>query len=108
MDAYNQSASGGPGNAASYQTIDALARLFVLLIVNQPDLANGEANSGRKSILVQILSVITLVMVHSHEQNRTDFNQKPFFRLFSSMLHGFDAQKDQMESMYSYVMVCFG
>jgi CCR4-NOT transcription complex subunit 1 len=108
VDAYNQSASGGAANGAPYQTIDSLARLFVLFIVHQPDLPNGEANSGRKAILVQILSVITLVMVHSHEQNRTDFSQKPFFRLFSSMLYGFETQKEQLESMYPYVMICFG
>lgn len=106
IDAYTQSSSLGVTSTSSYQTVDALARLFVLLIAYQPDAPGSEPLSGKKALITQVLSIITLVLVHNHEQNRTGFNQKPFFRLVSSMLYGFDAQDAVLEPVRADLLVC--
>ena len=105
MDAYIQSSSTGATAAASYQTIDALASLLVLLITHQPDAPVEEPNTGRKSLLSQVLSLISLTLIHSHEQNKTGFNSKPFFRLLSSILYGFDTKKEEIEPIASYLLI---
>ena len=97
IEAYLQSSSLGASSAAAYQTVDALARLFVLIIIHQPDEPNSEPCSGRNKLFNLIFSVIPLVIAHNHEQNRTSFNQKPFFRLFSSLLCGFSANREALE-----------
>jgi CCR4-NOT transcription complex subunit 1 len=97
IEAYMQSSSLGASSAAAYQTVDALARLLVLIILHQPDEPNSEPFSGRKKLINTIFVVIPLVIAHNHEQNRTSFNQKPFFRLFSSMLYGFSVNKEALE-----------
>ncbi|KAJ3305272.1 hypothetical protein HDV03_001870 [Kappamyces sp. JEL0829] len=86
--------SGNP-----YQAIDAFSRLAVLLIVNNKDQSHGDT-LPEVNFAVKILSVIVLVLVHSQEQNPNDFDQKPFLRIFSSILN--DLKPYEMENPYLY------
>ena len=108
IKAYMQSSSLGASSAAAYQTVDALARLLVLVILHQPDESNSEPFSGRKKLVNIIFSVIPLVIAHNHEQNRTSFNQKPFFRLFSSMLYGFSVNREALEPIELNLFAALG
>ncbi|KAI9341268.1 CCR4-Not complex component, Not1-domain-containing protein [Zopfochytrium polystomum] len=81
-----------------FQAVDAFARLIVLLIryyVDQPISMH---------LTTKILSIIVLVLVHSHEQRREDFNQRPFFRLFSSLLNDLSSHEDRLQPLYFQIL----
>ncbi|KAI9697566.1 MAG: hypothetical protein M1836_004516 [Candelina mexicana] len=65
--------------------VDALAKLvsFLVKYQNQVDIV---VTNGKASYLDSILSLFVLVMNHHHVMRGEHFNQKVFFRLFSSML----------------------
>lgn len=88
MYAKTQSGFGPPSYA--FQGLDAYARLIVLLILQCNDSKNTVA--ARLNLSTKILSVLMLVLVHYHEMRARDneeaeFNQLPFFRLFSVLLN---------------------
>ncbi len=98
------------GNAAvppmlAYQAVDAYARLIVLLIrtFNDPN-PNVNASAARLNLTTKILSIIVLVLVHMHEQQRHTFNQKPFFRLFATLLHDLHINEMQLQSIYFQIL----
>lgn len=76
----------------AFQPIDALARLITLMIKY-----NGDASSVPVKVhyLTKILSIVVLVLARAHEDEMVEFKQRPFFRLFSSLLanlHEIEAQ----------------
>lgn len=66
-----------------YRVIDALASLFVSVVEFNGD---EEGNQARVLYLTKLLSLILLVFMDMHEELAEQFQQKPFFRLFSMML----------------------
>lgn len=64
--------------------IDSYARLLVLMIKNHQNEGETEQMTQYK-VTSKIMSVIVLVLINSHEQ--AQFNQKPFYRLFSSIFN---------------------
>ncbi|KAL9112109.1 MAG: hypothetical protein Q9227_003486 [Pyrenula ochraceoflavens] len=64
---------------------DALARLIILLVKLHGD-NNGRPRIRKPSYLNSILSIIVLVQNHHHVTKGENFNQRVFFRLFSSIL----------------------
>jgi CCR4-NOT transcription complex subunit 1 len=73
--------------------INAYARLIVLYIRYSID-PNDTSN---KDIITRILSVIVLVLVNTHEKYQKEFNQTPFFRLFSSLLEDLHRYEKYLE-----------
>ena len=69
----------------AYFHIDALARLIVLLVKTQGE-NEGAVKSSKAGYLNSILSLITLVLNNHHVMRGEQFNQRVFFRLFSSIL----------------------
>ena len=74
----------------AYIPIDALGRLLVMLVKGHE--REGEVKSDRVAFLKSILSLVVLVLNHHHLTRGEHFNQKAFFRLFSTILCDFDAQ----------------
>ncbi len=72
----------------SYDTFDALARLIVIIVKLQ------DTNDSKKKIsyLRTITTVVSLVLANEHEIHGTTFNEKPFFRIFSSILCEWNAR----------------
>ncbi|KAI8608596.1 CCR4-Not complex component, Not1-domain-containing protein [Chytriomyces sp. MP71] len=87
-----------------FQAADAFSRLIVLLVryCVEPDGAPG--NSAKLDLTTKILYIIVLVLVHSHEQGRSQFNQRPFFRLFSSLLYDLNLFEDQLSNVYYQIL----
>jgi CCR4-NOT transcription complex subunit 1 len=106
VEAYSQNASVGSNSASLYQTVDALARLLVLIITYQPDSPGSVPHSGKESIIKDVFSVISMVLIHNHEQSRTSFNQKPFLRLFSSIFYGLHAAESHLEPVQNELLAC--
>jgi hypothetical protein len=73
--------SGNP-----YVAVDALARLFVLL-VNDYRQSFNEGIKDASSLFNTFLSVTLLSLVNSHENDGTRFSQKAYLRIFSSILN---------------------
>ncbi|KAG9229162.1 putative general negative regulator of transcription subunit 1 [Amylocarpus encephaloides] len=68
----------------AYTPVDSLAR-FVAMLVKQPE-CEGEVKNDRPSFLGQTLSLSILVLNHHHLLRAESFNQKVFFRFFSTLL----------------------
>lgn len=72
-----------------FTSIDALSRLITALLVVQ-DFDVEEI----KEYLNLLLSVVTLVFAKDHQTNNTSFNERPYFRLYSSLLSDWDKLRD--------------
>lgn len=83
-------------NAINVNAINAYARLIVLYIRYSID-PNDPNDTSNKDIITRILSVIVLVLVNTHEKYQKDFNQTPFFRLFSSLLEDLHKYEKYLE-----------
>ena len=78
-----------PGTEPSF-SIDCLARFIVLVIMNRRD-DHGSGDTDSPSQMESVLSLITLIMNDQHKRRGSDnFNQRAFFRLFSSILYDWD------------------
>ena len=86
VDAFEQLESNAAGGLdEAFICIDALAKLVVLLVRYQGQ-GDGEVKRSKAAYLNSILSLIVLVLNHHHMMRGQRFNEKVFFRLFSSML----------------------
>ena len=82
--------------SVNVDAINAYARLIVLYIRYSID-PNDPNDTSNKDIITRILSVIVLVLVNTHEKYQKDFNQTPFFRLFSSLLEDLHRYEKHLE-----------
>ncbi|KAL8669624.1 MAG: hypothetical protein Q9168_005789 [Polycauliona sp. 1 TL-2023] len=73
------------GASDAYSTVDALAKLVVLLVKHQGE-ADGAVKASKGSYMDSLLSLIILVLNNHHVMRGEQFNQRVFFRLFSSIL----------------------
>nr|KAJ3421725.1 hypothetical protein HK105_002492 [Polyrhizophydium stewartii] len=97
IESYHNIKAANVAPARAYQAVDAFARLIVLLVVHHSDPAGADDNKARLNLTAKILSIIVLVLVHAHEQSQTHFNQRPFFRLFSSLLNDLRQYEMQLQ-----------
>lgn len=72
--------------SVNYSVIDALSKLFLLLV----RLADKEASdmNVRVNLLSRILNAVARTLIEDHEAkkaNKQAFDQRPFFRLFSNL-----------------------
>ncbi|OAL00516.1 Not1-domain-containing protein [Phaeosphaeriaceae sp. SRC1lsM3a] len=75
--------------------VDALGKLIVGLVHYQGE-QDGLVKEGKARYLDQILVVVVLVLCNHHNTRGDGFNQKVFFRLFSTILFNLnDAVKDE-------------
>ncbi|EEP82491.1 conserved hypothetical protein [Uncinocarpus reesii 1704] len=65
--------------------IDALAKLVILLVKFQGE-SDGAVKRSKPAYLNSILSLLVLVLNHHQVMRGDNFNQRVFFRLFSSIL----------------------
>ncbi|CAG8523976.1 14374_t:CDS:10, partial [Acaulospora morrowiae] len=89
----------------SYQAIDAFSKLIVLLVKYHSDPEGVNNNVAKINYLTKILSIIVLVLAQAHEQRRQQFNQKPFFRLFSSLLNDLNSYEQQLQPIYFQILI---
>ncbi|KAJ5601469.1 CCR4-Not complex component N.t1.c1 C-terminal [Penicillium lagena] len=79
----SQNPSGSLDEAFLY--IDALAKLVVLLVKFQGE-SEGAVKSSKPAYFNSVLSLLVLVLNHHQVMRGEGFNQRVFFRLFSSIL----------------------
>ncbi|KAI8146312.1 CCR4-Not complex component, Not1-domain-containing protein [Fennellomyces sp. T-0311] len=97
---YKQIPGQTPG--AAYQVIDAFSKLVVGLVKLPADGNNNTSsnNIAKVSQFSKVLSVIVLILAQHHEQNRRQFNQRPFLRLFTCLLSDLHSSEQQLQSVY--------
>ncbi|CAG8494332.1 7474_t:CDS:10 [Funneliformis mosseae] len=99
-----QKATAQATPAIAYQAIDAFSKLIVLLVKYHSDPEGVNNNVVKINYLTKILSIIVLVLAQAHEQRRHQFNQKPFFRLFSSLLNDLNSYEQQLQPIYFQIL----
>lgn len=80
---FEQSPSGSLDEA--FLHVDALAKLVILLVKFQTE-STESAKTNKAEYFNSILSLLVLVLNHHHTMRGEAFNQRVFFRLFSSIL----------------------
>ncbi|ORZ15115.1 CCR4-Not complex component, Not1-domain-containing protein [Absidia repens] len=92
----------------AYQPIDAFSKLVVgILLQQQQQITHGTSaakpspsSSAKLSQFNRILLVITLVLAQHHDQQRQQFDQRCFLRLFTSMLTDLHVAENQFQNIY--------
>lgn len=77
----------------AFQALDAMSRLIVYIIKYHGDASGVNNDQAKVHYLTKILSIFVLVLANLHEEQGPAFQQKPFFRFFSSLindLHGIE------------------
>ena len=99
-----QNATGGEDEM--FLHIDALAKMVVLLVKFQGE-TNGSVKSTKAEYLNSILSLLVLVLNHHQVMRGESFNQRAFFRLFSSILCEYAASGLQGSEEHKDMMLVF-
>ncbi|KAI8142365.1 CCR4-Not complex component, Not1-domain-containing protein [Fennellomyces sp. T-0311] len=79
---------------AVYIPMDALAKLIVGYSQLLLDSINSTSETARTYELTQFLSVIIVVLARYHEARQQQFDQRPFMRLFVSLLNEYHRGTD--------------
>ncbi|KAI4195486.1 MAG: hypothetical protein LQ346_003411 [Caloplaca aetnensis] len=75
----------GIGANDGYFFIDGLAKLIVFMVKHQGD-AEGAVKASKTAYMHSLLSLVVLILNNHHVMRGEQFNQRVFFRLFSSIL----------------------
>lgn len=75
----------GIGANDGYFAVDGLAKLIVLLVKYQGE-ADGAVKASKAGYMDSLLSLVVLIVNNHHVMRGEQFNQRVFFRLFSSIL----------------------
>jgi CCR4-NOT transcription complex subunit 1 len=78
----------------AYIPIDSLAKLIAMLVKAREE--EGEVKGDKAAFFELTLSLVVLVLNHHHVTRGEHFNQKVFFRLFSTMLCEFRASTEDL------------
>jgi CCR4-NOT transcription complex subunit 1 len=108
VEAFDREDSNPSGNLSdAYIFTDALAKLIVLLVRYHGE-ESLEIDQGKPAYLESILALVVLVLNHHHVMHGEHFNQKVFFRLFSSILCEYHSAPEQLASQHKQIMLVFG
>jgi CCR4-NOT transcription complex subunit 1 len=96
-------------NSLQYNVVDALSKLFLLLI----RLADKESDNinVRINLLNRILNGITKTLIEDHETKKLStnpssvFDQRPYFRIYSNLLQDFGVVDPKMDLNSSLLML---
>lgn len=100
VESYHKLKNAPSGDVLSFQIIDALGSIVVFLL--------SKLYSSNMEGFEKVLITITLVQVHSHETRRELFDQKPFFRLFSSLMIELEQRvQDSHPEFFAAAMIAF-
>ncbi|KAL5529441.1 hypothetical protein ACEPAG_5426 [Sanghuangporus baumii] len=96
-------AFGEPQNPFLY--LDAMSRLIVYIIKYHGDASGANNLQAKVHYFTKILSIIVLVVANRHEEQGPAFQQKPFFRFFSSLLSDLHSLEPQLGSVYFHLLI---
>jgi len=89
VDRFEQLLQNDSPITEAYIASDSLAKLIALLVKGHEQ--DGAVKTDKAAYLNSILSLTILVLNHHHVLRGENFNQKPFYRLYSTILCELDA-----------------
>ncbi|KAG8856743.1 hypothetical protein FRB96_006246 [Tulasnella sp. 330] len=101
---YHKFMAAGESSLA-FQPIDALSRLITLMIKYNGDASSTNAVPTKVHYLTKILSIVVLVLARAHEDETVEFKQRPFFRLFSSLLADLSSIESNLQTAYFHLLI---
>jgi CCR4-NOT transcription complex subunit 1 len=89
----------------AFQALDAMARLIVYIIKYHGDASGVNNDQAKVHYLTKILSIFVLVLANLHEEQGPAFQQKPFFRFFSSLVNDLSTIEAQLGTAYFQLLI---
>lgn len=91
--------------AYAFQALDAMSRLIVYIIKYHGDASGVNNDQAKVHYLTKILSIFVLVLANLHEEQGPAFQQKPFFRFFSSLVNDLHSIENHLGPVYFHLLV---
>ncbi len=107
VSSYSKSIAAGEFGYA-FQALDAMSRLIVYIIKYHGDASGVNNDQAKVHYLTKILSILVLVLANMHEEQGANFQQKPFFRFFSSLLNDLHSIESSLGTVYFQLLVAVG
>ena len=107
VNSYNKHVNAGEFDFA-FQALDAMSRLIVYIIKYHGDASGVNNDQAKVHYLTKILSIFVLVLANMHEEQGPHFQQKPFFRFFSSLLNDLHSIESSLGSAYFQLLIAIG
>ncbi|KAJ3553574.1 hypothetical protein NM688_g3537 [Phlebia brevispora] len=104
VNSYSKCIAAGEYSYA-FQALDAMSRLIVYIIKYHGDPAGVNNEQAKVHYLTKILSILVLVLANMHEEQGVNFQQKPFFRFFSSLLNDLHSIESSLGHVYFQLLV---
>ncbi|KAI0781233.1 Not1-domain-containing protein [Trametes elegans] len=92
----------------AFQALDAMSRLIVYIIKYHGDASGVNNDQAKVHYLTKILSIFVLVLANMHEEQGPLFQQKPFFRFFSSLLNDLHSIESSLGTAYFQLLLAIG
>lgn len=89
----------------AFQALDAMSRLIVYIIKYHGDASGVNNDQAKVHYMTKILSIFVLVLAKLHEEQGPTFQQKPFFRFFSSLINDLHAMEAHLGSAYFQLLI---
>jgi CCR4-NOT transcription complex subunit 1 len=89
----------------AFQALDAMSRLIVYIIKYHGDASGVNNDQAKVHYLTKILSIFVLVLANLHEEQGPNFQQKPFFRFFSSLVNDLISVEEHLGSAYFQLLI---
>ncbi|KIJ69669.1 hypothetical protein HYDPIDRAFT_80338 [Hydnomerulius pinastri MD-312] len=104
VNSYLKCVAGGEFDYA-FQALDAMSRLIVYIIKYHGDASGVNNDQAKVHYLTKILSIFVLVLANMHEEQGVVFQQKPFFRFFSSLINDLHSMEAHLGSAYFQLLI---
>ena len=92
----------------AFQALDAMSRLIVYIIKYHGDASGVNNNQAKVHYFTKILSIFVLVLASMHEEQGPNFQQKPFFRFFSSLVNDLHSIESHLGPVYFQLLIAIG
>ncbi|KAH7889967.1 Not1-domain-containing protein [Phlebopus sp. FC_14] len=92
----------------AFQALDAMSRLIVYIIKYHGDASGVNNDQAKVHYLTKILSIFVLVLANMHEEQGVVFQQKPFFRFFSSLINDLHSMDAHLGPAYFQLLIAIG
>ncbi|KAF8226250.1 Not1-domain-containing protein [Tricholoma matsutake] len=89
----------------AFQALDAMSRLIVYIIKYHGDASGINNDQAKVHYLTKILSIFVLVLANLHEEQGPAFQQKPFFRFFSSLVNDLHGIETHLGPVYFQLLI---
>jgi CCR4-NOT transcription complex subunit 1 len=90
----------------SYKSVDAFAKLIIMLYKISPE-GPANANGTKANLLNKVFDTVVRVLLKNYDTRKTKFNQRPFFRLFASLLIDLNAVTPDTDPSHFAVLSAF-